>query len=192
MNCFPVLHFFLHHHILLINLLCLTAFTIQFGIILKNYINPEETNISVSDRNISTLPLVFRICFLPGFNLSAIEDAGYDTSFGSFYYFLGKSKYNSSLVGWAGHTSTSGVRGEVGEMLEKVTLHTVNEAIHEILGQSWTNDYYKISLTSVKLWRMNWPYNCFTLDLTNNTEVQQKGVRMISFIFPTKENTSAQ
>ena len=36
------------------------------------------------------------------------------------------------------------------------------------------------------------PYNCFTLDLTKNAEVQQKGVRELQFLFPVKENTSVR
>ena len=117
--CSSVLHVFVHHHILLTNLICLTAFTIQFGSILQGYINPEHTNIRVTERKITVFPLVFKICFSPSFNLSAIEDAGYDARYGSWHYFLGQSKYNSSIVGWAGHTNTSGVRGSVEE------LHTV-------------------------------------------------------------------
>ena len=148
----------------------------------------------VSERQITNFPLVFKVCFSPGLRLSAMEDAGYNTRYGSWDYFLGKSKYNRSIVGWAGHTKTSGVRGSVEDMVEEVQLQTAEEAIARISAKSWNdaNDWFRINLTSVKVWRINYPYNCFTLDITNNTEVQQKGVRMLSFRFPVKENTSVR
>ena len=105
MRCSSVVHVIANHHILFTNLICLTAFTVQFGNILQGYIDPQQTNIRVSERNITTFPLVFKICLSPGLNESAIKEAGY---WSGIDYFQGISKYNSSLVGWAGHTSTSG------------------------------------------------------------------------------------
>ena len=52
------------------------------------------------------------------------------------------------------------------------------------------NDLFWISLASVSLWRMNYPFNCFTLDLTNNTEVTEKGIKILSIILPMIKNTS--
>ena len=160
------------HHILITNLVCLLAFTVQFGILLKSYITPEQTNIRVTEKNMSTFPLVFKICFSPGLNESAIKEAGYE---GTWKYFRGKSKFNRSLVGWAGHTSTSGVRGSVQEMVEKAQLYTAEDVINNIHFSSRANKYINVNLKSVKVWRMNYPYNCFALDLTDYTEAQQQG-----------------
>ena len=182
-----VRHAFVHHHALIANLICLIAFIVQFGNILHGYISPEQTNIRVSEQNMSTFPLVFKICFSPGFNESAVEEAGYNRSWD---YFYGFSKYNRSIVGWGGHTNTSGVRGEVKELMEKVQLHTVREVIERIRVYSMDNDWFNITLTSVSLWRMNYPFNCFTLDLTNNTEVKERGIRKIRIQFPMIKNTS--
>ena len=194
MNCSSVLCFFVHRPTLLINFICLIAFIVQFGSILQSYVNPEQTNIRVTERQITSFPLVFKICFSPGLNLRAIDDAGYDTKYGSWGYFLGKSKWKRSIVGWAGHTNTSGVRGSVEELVKKVQLHTAEEAITRIEAKSWNDatDWFQINLTSVKVWRMNYPDNCFTLDMTNNIEVQKKGMRMLSFQFPVKENSSVR
>ena len=182
-----VRHALVHRHALIANLICLIAFIVQFGNILHGYISPEQTNIRVSEQNMATFPLVLKICFSPGVNESAIEEAGYA---GIWDYFHGLSKYNRSIVGWGGHTNTSGVRGEVKELVEKVQLHTVREVIERIRVYSMDNDWFNIILTSVSLWRMNYPFNCFTLDLTNNTEVKEKGIRKIRIQFPMIQNTS--
>ena len=187
MKCSSVRHALVHHHALIANLICLIAFIVQFGNILHGYISPEQTNIRVSEQNMATFPLVFKICFSPGINESAIEEAGYA---GIWEYFNGLSKYNMSIVGWGGHTNTSGVRGEVKELMEKVQLHTVREVIDGIRVYSMKNDLFWISLASVSLWRINYPFNCFTLDLTNNTEVKEKGIRKIRIQFPMIQNTS--
>ena len=120
---------FTDHHRLLTNLVCLTAFCVQFGNVLEGYINPVQTNIRVGERNISAFPLVFKICFSPGLNITAIEEAGYKRS---FEYFYGQSRFNSSILGWAGHTNSSGVVGSVVDMRERAKLHRVEEVIESV------------------------------------------------------------
>ena len=46
-----------------------------------------------------------------------------------------------------------------------------------------TNEHVNISLSSVTVTRPNYPYNCFTLDLSQNKEVMEKGLKQIFFIF---------
>ena len=189
LKCTSVLHVIANHHILLTNLICITAFIVQFGNILQGYIYPEQTNIRVSERNMSNFPLVFKICFDPGLNKSAIKEAGYKSN---WQYMNGHSKYNRSIVGWAGHTNTSGVRGSVEEMVKKAQLYTAEEAIHEVFFKSMTDEKFVIELSLVNIWRMNYPYNCFTLDLTNNTKVQKNGLKTMVFHFKRNENTSVR
>ena len=189
MKCSSALHVFASHHTLFTNLICLIAFTIQFGSILQGYINPDQTNIRVSEKNMSNLPLVFKICFSPGLNESAIKELGYKSN---FHYFYGQSKYIKSIYGWAGHTNTSGVRGSVEEMVKKAQLYTAEKAIHEVYFKSMTDEKVFIELSLVNIWRMNYPYNCFTLDLTNNTKVQKNGLKTMTFHFKRNENTSVR
>ena len=168
--------------------ICISAFVVQFGILFQGYLHPEQTNIRVSEKDMSEFPLVFKICFSPGLNESAIKEAGYEYS---WKYFWGQSKYNSSILGWAGHTDTAGVIGTVEELVEKVTLHpNAEDVIDSILIDTMTKQHIPINLTSVKVWRMNFPYNCFTLDLTNHPEVEQAGLSMVAFNFPVVKNTS--
>ena len=76
--------------------------------------------------------------------------------------------------------------------MKKVQLHTAEEVINGIHINLMSDDRFSINLSSVNIWRMNWPYNCFALDLINNTEVQQKGIQSIWFMFPLIENTSVK
>ena len=73
-----------------------------------------------------------------------MDDAGYDTKYGSWGYFLGKSKWNRSIEGWAGHTNASGVRGSVEETVEKLTLHSAEEVIDDIDIWTMTNKFINI------------------------------------------------
>ena len=53
-----------------------------------------------------------------------------------------------------------------------------------------TNEYFNVSLKSVKLWRLNFPSNCYSLDLTNNRDVREKGVKQLFLNFYILENYS--
>ena len=55
-------------------------------------------------------PLVFKLCFKPGLDLNALTEVGYD---GVENYFNGRSRYNSTAVGWAGHHENGSIIGDV-------------------------------------------------------------------------------
>ena len=176
------------NYILLANLGCLIGFCFQFGNVLDTYVHPTQTTITVTERDLkdSEFPLLFKICFNPSFNTTAEEEAGFDD------FFSGQSKYNSSLVGWAGHTEEGGVLGTVEEMVSKLTLHNPQEVIDAIWVWSMANEWINISIESVQLWRLNDPYNCFTLNLSKNEEVSRLGVKQVFFFFPLMENSSME
>ena len=54
------------------------------------------------------------------------------------------------------------------------------------------NTWIDISIDSVELWRLNFPYNCYTLNLSKNDEVLDQGVKQIFFYFPLLEDTSME
>ena len=98
-----------HSHLaIIVRSFCLLAFLLQAGFILFNLLNPAHTEIHTEIKNLDDLPFpaVFKICIKPAFNLEYLRRAGYDNTFD---YFLGRSKYNSSLYGWAGHTKRADV-----------------------------------------------------------------------------------
>ena len=66
--------------------------------------------------------------------------------------------------------------------MEKIT-HTIAKVMKGIKLRLMSNKDIDISLDSVKVWRLNSPYNCYSLDLTNNRDVREKGVKQIFLNF---------
>ena len=99
---------------------------------------------------------------------------------------------SSSEYGWAGHTDNSGVQGSVKEVVEQILLHTVDQVMRGIYVLSRANEWVNVGLDSVKVWRLNFPYNCYSLDITNNRDVKEKGVMVLFLQFNTLEKYSLQ
>ena len=76
--------------------------------------------------------------------------------------------------------------------MEQVSLHTVDKVMRGIQVKSMTNKKFPVSLDSVKVWRLNVPDNCYSLDLTNNRDVREKGVKQVSLMFYILENFSVE
>ena len=82
-------------------LLRFTFLTISTKFSPRAYINPTKTSSRQEEVPMKEFPLLTKVCVRPGFHMAALREAGY-TSPDS--YFTGKSRFNSSLIGWAGHT----------------------------------------------------------------------------------------
>jgi len=54
--------------------------------------------------------MYLKVCMKPAYSLEYLNAAGYR---GIYEYFLGESRYNSSLFGWAGHTEEGKIFGNV-------------------------------------------------------------------------------
>ena len=69
------------------------AFAIQFANLIGNFIKPTITNTYVEKMELKEIgfPLVLKICVRPGFNETAIKEAGYKHVYN---FFRGKSIYN--------------------------------------------------------------------------------------------------
>ena len=196
MMCLSSIGIFVSRHpYFLVNVLCCLAFLAQICYVLKNNIDPNErqTHINVQEKQLKDMdfPVILMICMNPGFNITAIDEAGYN---GIFDYFAGKSKYNNLLYGWAGHTSGAGpnVTRSVGDVAEKVILHTAREVLAEVRIASLNYRKLHIMLDSVRVKRMNFPYNCFTLDLTNNTDLKESGIKQLFLEFFRLANQSVE
>ena len=80
------------------------AFLIQVFSIVDDLLHPIQTTTSIKQHKLEELPILFKICINPGFNMKKIREEGYSNEYG---YFMGKSKYSNNTYGWAGHTNTS-------------------------------------------------------------------------------------
>jgi hypothetical protein len=177
----------------LLHLLCAAALLVQLGSVLWNgYIRPSVTNTVVEEIKLEDmdLPVVFKICITPGFNLTAIKEMGYER--GVYDYFEGRSKYNETILGWAGHTNTSGVQGSVAEVLSRVRGHTVEEVVKGVMVLGRDDTYVSINISDVRLRRVNFPDNCYTLDIASNPGVKEHGVKELLIGFTALENRSVE
>jgi hypothetical protein len=148
---------------LLASVACTGALIFQLGQVLIMYNSPTLTNTVVNNVDLKTkeFPFTLKICANPAFNETAISEAGYGVN----GYFMGFSRQNPSLVGWAGHTNTSGGRGGVAEVLSKVRRHTINDVLKEVFISTMDGNGFLIEAVSDMLYteRVNFPHNCYTI-----------------------------
>ena len=97
---------------IVLHLACFLAFIVQMSILASNQIHPSDTVSRVVERKLNSIefPVLFKICVKPAFDIKKLEEVGYENI---WKYFLGRSKYNSSLFGWGGHTVDGNTIGSV-------------------------------------------------------------------------------
>ena len=81
---------------------------------MDDLLHPTQTTTSILEQQLGEIPILFKICVNPGFDMDKIKEAGYSDS---YRYFLGKSQFDNNTYGWAGHSNItdeegSTVRGE--------------------------------------------------------------------------------
>ena len=146
--------------------------------------NTEVASKTLQGRN---FPLIFKICPQPGFKESSVfEQYGYKSE---YKYFLGTSMFNNSQYGWAGHTNdSSGPLTSVEMVYRNVSSFNPEEIIKRIDIKLMNGDEVTLDHTHVLMQRVNYPLNCFTLDLTKYPEIRRKGLRHLTFFFKPARN----
>ena len=175
-----------------VNFICVLAASIQLFFILVSFVNPNQLNTDTSELALKEIefPLDIKICAEPAFDESAIVDAGYGSGEWSQYdYFTGRSRFNGSIFGWAGHTPQAGPVGSVEEVLDKVRNHKVDDII-EFIQFDFNNE--KSLNASAHLSRVNYPQNCYTVNLTHisKASAESQGVRTLRMSFKTEKTKS--
>ena len=168
---------------------------IQLASILEDFVNPTLTNTMVEKKKLEdfNFPLLFKICPMVGFNESALKEYGYKSASG---YFKGESMFKGSrMVGWGGHKNGSvEPQGSVEEVYAKVKNHEVGDFMDSV--KTYFKDGKSKRFTSnssfVYLKRVNYPYNCFTLNLGNDTDVQANGITDIRFHLNRPKNADTE
>ena len=135
-------------------------------------------------------PLLTRICLSPGFDMEALLKAGYNSTNS---YFSGKSRFNHSVIGWAGHKVDGGILSNAIQtydyVKQNITLQNTLHSIHVktlLGGRIFLNTEDVIQEETI-----NYPDNCQTLDVTRHDVIKQEGVKDIQFRFqPFSENIS--
>ena len=78
------------------------------------------------------------------------------------------------------------------EMLKRIKLHSADQVLTDIYIYSITNEYSYVNVSSVNVYRLHFPYNCYSLDLSNNTFVMEKGVKQVFLHFHILANYSLE
>ena len=173
MKMFP----FVKYAWVVVNAICALILTFQLCIVLDGYINPSVTHTWEKDvrlEDIKEFPVVFKICVIPGFNSTALNEVGYNDSWS---YFLGKSRFDNSTYGWAGHSELGNDSlGSVEEVLSRVIDQGQSGIFKRIYVWTTDEDEVDIPLGSLNSGRVTYPHNCHHLDLSTVDEMKNKGV----------------
>ena len=179
-----------------VNIACILAAIIQLACVFKQYLVPKQTNTLLENINLEDIkfPLIFKICSQPGFNISAIKEAGYGhkTSKNDVAnYFFGQSRFNFSTYGWAGHQNGSFVEdSDVAEIYQRVRSHRPPDIIKDISVVLGNGNSKSISVDRENLGKVNFPHNCYTLDPKDDPDVIKFGIKMVSLVLRSRgDNT---
>ena len=165
---------------------CAIAAVIQLASVLEGYVSPTLTNTRRETMKLRDMdfPVVFKICSKPGYNTTALKEAGYDDASD---YFFGRSIHDRSILGWAGHTNTSGVFGSVEEIMAKIGIKS------KLVGVSINDELLVINMTDVlTIEKPNYPDNCQILDLTNIISDREENLENIYLGFGDLKNSSVE
>ena len=89
------------------------VFFIHVGILTYKKVNPDLPEVKYYKKNIKDIdfPIAFQICIIENNNdAKKYWDLGY---MDLFEFFNGNSRFNDSVVGWAGHTENGSSIGSV-------------------------------------------------------------------------------
>ena len=167
---------------ILANITCTTILTVQLAHVLEGYIKPKilrtwDEEVLLEDID---FPVVIKICVVPGFNQTALYEVGY---YDAWDYFLGQSRFNESVIGWAGHTEDSGTIGTVGEILKQISDSKIENIFDSVWV--WTKDKLSINipLDHLKASRVSYPFTCRSLVLSSVPELEGKQIQQLFLFF---------
>ena len=175
---------------MVVKLLCVAAVIVQLGFNLKGFLHPKLPTTQVHDvalKDLDSFPLIVKICAQPGFNQTALYEVGYS---GLWQYFKGKSRFNSGVFGWAGHTRENTTWGGVEETFEKVRINPVADIMEKVCVKLNTEEYLSFA-DQVYLGKINYPHNCYTLDLTKSSRLRGRGVKTMIVRLKTEQTFQA-
>ena len=112
----------------------------------------------------------------------ALNEVGYEDTWS---YFLGQSKFNQSVYGWAGHTEDSGTIGTVSEILARVSDYKIENIFDRVYVYTKDQEEIDIPWEHFTASKINYPDNCRSLALSSVPQL--KGERIQQLYFYTKD-----
>ena len=184
---------------------CFLAFCIQMFLITREFLRPSATVSATKKMQLRDLvfPVLFRICVRPCFNMSALQEAGYSDP---VEFFRGRSRYLEASYGWAGHGRQGGVLatvagGDCGNGGERVILSLADikkqvliDTVRSVLRVDVvTTDGETVTLSRDLLQRrVSFPFNCISLDLTQDRQLLAQGVQELHILFRSGQGQSVE
>jgi hypothetical protein len=140
-------------------------------------------------QDLKQFPLVFKLCFRPGFKADALKGFGYNNMED---YFWGTMDDNISNVGWAGRERDRAVRtpadvysnltaGDVKAHIDSISIFTGTYANTGNVVNFGPNLQHVI----VDTW-INWFDNCVLVDFLKDETLRREGISTIYFYFSSR------
>ena len=163
---------------------CFCCVLVHMSLVLRNELHPTEIKTRTETRLLSKMefPAMFKVCVKPSFNEEEIKKVGYDSV---YHYFNGKSKYNSSIHGWAGHTEDGKVFSNVSDVQDRI-FQKYASAIKEIRVGTYGGRNTEVPVTYIRLRQLNYPDNCLTMDLKVVPQLKGSHIETVSLKFNTR------
>ena len=163
------------------NIVFTVLLAVQLSHILQGYIKPQTTRTWEEEVPLHSMefPLVVKVCVIPGFNQTALQEVGYKDTFA---YFLGlpDSESGGSLYGWAGHTKENGTFGSVEEVLTLATGHNFENVVESVYV--WVENEWEVNipLKYLDASKVNYPHNCRSLDVSKVPQLKGKSIQNLN------------
>ena len=158
----------------------------QTKFLTRGFFYPTTTGTRLEEmplKDLKQFPLLARLCVRPGFDITALRRAGY---YNTDHYFAGKSMFNGSLIGWAGHTENGNIFSSgVEELFNNLTRNnSIKDNLASVRVKTVAGREIPLQIDDVlKKELANFPDNCQTLDMTQNSQIRQEGVKQITLKF---------
>ena len=118
--------------------------------------------------------MIFKICPTPGFRQEGLQAAGYK---GVKDFFDGTLEIrNKSVLGWAGNSTS------MKEFLRSVT-YSVEDIIQKVIVVNTENEQSEVDLEKIHVRKVNYPSNCFTLDLSKEPLLNESAIKILRINF---------
>ena len=173
---------------------CISVFLVQLFQLLPTYFAPSMTYTEVSNVQLKDIdfPLDFKICVKPLLNKTALQQFGY---LSTYHYTVGGSPDNT-LIGWAGHNSTlwaghknnSAATASAEEVVKATRMDVTKHILSGIYISAYGGNSTENLVNTITLDKINWLYECFTLNLSNVRRTDLNGMEGVAIYFNRTED----
>ena len=160
------------------HILCISGFLVQLFQLLPTYFAPSMTYTEVTNVQLKDIdfPLDLKICVKPLLNQTVLQQFGY---LSTYHYAVG-GNHDNTLIGWKGHNNkNSGEIFSAGKVLKAARMNVTKNLLSRVDISTYGGNATKNLVNKVTLDKINWLYECFTLNLSNIRKADLNGMEAI-------------